>query len=90
MNHRHTSFFLLSTFWLLRFHFFAFGVHFSYFGVHFLPRTLHFSFFTLHSLSTIFHPCIILPNFVVEKSRAALVGAVLHKVKPLQQWDTKD
>ena len=71
-------------------HFGAFGVHFSYFGVHFLPRTLHFSFFTLHSLSTIFHPCIILPNFVVEKSRAALVGAVLHKVKPLQQWDTKD
>ena len=68
-----------------------------FFGVHFLAKKkknkiggVNWRRFTLHSLSTIFHPCIILPNFVVEKSRAALVGAVLHKVKPLQQWDTKD
>ena len=83
-------FFLVSTFVMSRLHFFRFGVHFFAFGVHFKLQGVHFRRFTLHSLSTIFHPCIILPNFVVEKSRAALVGAVLHKVKTLQQWDTKD
>ena len=59
-----------------------------------LVSTLSFKVSTFGVLLSTHSPLFSIPVLffltLSSKSRAALVGAVLHKVKPLQQWATKE